>query len=50
MRYTTSVDWWALGVILFEMLVGHCPYSTEKNDIASLKVCNQHASFVDAKF
>lgn len=27
--YTKSVDWWALGVFLFEMLAGHPPFYTE---------------------
>uniref|UniRef100_A0A0X3PJK2 Protein kinase C n=1 Tax=Schistocephalus solidus TaxID=70667 RepID=A0A0X3PJK2_SCHSO len=24
--YTRSVDWWGLGVLIFEMLVGECPF------------------------
>jgi len=27
--YNKSVDWWALGVLLFEMLAGHPPFYTE---------------------
>ena len=27
--YNKSVDWWALGVLLFEMLAGHPPFFTE---------------------
>lgn len=32
--YTTKADIWSLGVILFEMLYGYCPY--ESKSIASL--------------
>ena len=28
--YNSSVDWWALGVLIFEMIDGKCPFfSTE---------------------
>ncbi|KAJ1637387.1 kinase-like domain-containing protein [Pavlovales sp. CCMP2436] len=27
--YTTSVDWWALGVLVFEMVAGRSPFSAE---------------------
>ncbi len=26
--YTETVDWWAVGVILFEMLVGYPPFAS----------------------
>lgn len=28
--HRTEVDWWALGVCIFEMLHGHTPFSIEK--------------------
>lgn len=30
--YNKSVDWWALGVLLFEMLAGYPPFYTEENN------------------
>ena len=28
-RYTSSCDWWSLGVIMFEMLIGYPPFCSE---------------------
>eukprot|EP00912_Choanoflagellata_sp_UC4_P002391 UC4_evm5s1505 len=29
-KYSSSVDWWGLGCVIFEMLQGHCPFRNKK--------------------
>lgn len=31
-RYAYSVDWWALGVLMFEMLTGYSPFNADDDD------------------
>ncbi|MEE6527228.1 hypothetical protein FKM82_028448 [Ascaphus truei] len=32
MQYGPLVDWWAMGVLLYEMLCGHAPFEAENED------------------
>ncbi|VVC44331.1 Protein kinase, ATP binding site,AGC-kinase, C-terminal,Protein kinase domain,Serine/threonine-protein [Cinara cedri] len=36
--YTRSVDWWSFGIVIYEMLVGECPFE-DANDLQSLFHC-----------
>jgi serine/threonine protein kinase len=38
--YGPEVDWWSLGVIIFEMLVGYAPFSSEKPTDTCKKILN----------
>ncbi len=36
--YNETVDWWSVGAILFEMLVGYPPFYSEKQEIVCQKI------------
>ena len=38
--YTKDIDWWSVGVIFFEMLVGYAPFCSEETKEVCLKVIN----------
>ena len=38
--YSEDIDWWSVGVILFEMLVGYDPFCSEKTKDVCYKVLN----------
>jgi CRP-like cAMP-binding protein len=40
--YGRGVDYWAVGILIFEMLCGYTPFHDEDND--SLKICNNIVS------
>ncbi|CAN9502139.1 unnamed protein product [Ophioblennius macclurei] len=41
MLYGPSVDWWALGVLLYEMLCGHAPFEAENEDDLFESILNE---------
>ncbi|KAM6961155.1 LOW QUALITY PROTEIN: protein kinase C eta type [Aplochiton taeniatus] len=51
MLYGPSVDWWALGVLLYEMLSGHAPFEAENEDDLFEAILNEeivYASWLSA--
>jgi serine/threonine kinase 38 len=44
--YTETVDWWSLGVILFEMLVGYPPFFSEDPSMTCQKILHWRKTFV----
>ena len=43
--YTEIVDWWSLGTILFEMLVGYPPFYSDNSSETCKKVMNWRKTF-----
>jgi serine/threonine kinase 38 len=44
--YTKSVDWWSIGVILFEMLVGYPPFYSDEPKITCQKILKWRKTLV----
>lgn len=44
--YTETVDWWSLGVILFEMLVGYPPFFSEDPSVTCQKILHWRKTLV----
>ncbi|CAH8443515.1 unnamed protein product [Heterobilharzia americana] len=43
--YTRAVDWWGLGVLIFEMLVGECPFPGESEEEIFDSIVNQEVRY-----
>ena len=44
--YTSSCDWWSLGVIMYEMLIGYPPFCSETPYETHRKIMNWRESLV----
>jgi len=44
--YTETVDWWSLGVILFEMLVGYPPFFSDEPSTTCQKILHWKKTFL----
>ena len=40
--YTQTCDWWSVGVILYEMVIGRPPFNADDNVGTQTKVCNRY--------
>lgn len=43
--YTEIVDWWSLGIIIFEMLVGYPPFFSDEPSLTCQKIINWKKNF-----
>lgn len=43
--YNETVDWWSLGVILFEMIVGFPPFFSEEPSVTCQKIIHWKKTF-----
>jgi serine/threonine kinase 38 len=44
--YDETVDWWSIGVILFEMLVGYPPFFSDEPSVTCQKILHWKKTFV----
>lgn len=44
-----SVDWWALGIIMYEMLIGVTPFFNKNRNALFTKIQNSKVVFPDRK-
>ena len=47
--YDKNVDWWALGIILYELLIGKSPFFSSNINKMCEKICKNDPAFPDRK-
>jgi serum/glucocorticoid-regulated kinase 2 len=45
--YTKTVDWWTLGILLYEMISGLPPFYDENTNVMYRKILNDELKFTD---
>ncbi|XP_078083698.1 serine/threonine-protein kinase N2 [Mustelus asterias] len=43
--YTRAVDWWGLGILIYEMLVGECPFPGDDDDEIFDSIVNEEVRY-----
>ena len=44
-NYGPAVDWWALGIVMYEMMVGQHPFNLPKTSSYRVKILNDRVSY-----
>ena len=45
MGYDNTVDWWSLGIMIYEMLIGYAPFSADTNEEIYFRITH-HKDFL----
>jgi len=43
--YTSSVDWWSVGIFIYEMIYGTTPFASKNRNVCFKKIVEQEVSF-----
>lgn len=47
--HDNTVDWWAVGVLTYELLFGVTPFFNKNRQLLTTKICNTRVVFPDRK-
>ena len=45
--YDKSVDWWALGILMYEMLIGVTPFFNKNRNLVYMRIVSKDLIFPD---